>query len=151
MHNQKEERRIGVEINIVSNLLRREIDRNHRKNSPSEDSTISGVRWWLIAYLATNQQQDIFQKDIEKQFSLRRSTVSKGLTLMEQKGFIQRVPVTYDKRLKKIILTPKALALYEEGAKYSTKIEEQFRSVLSEQEIDQFFQIMEKLKYALNP
>ena len=70
---------------------------------------------------------------------------------MEQKGFIQRVPVTYDKRLKKIILTPKALALYEEGAKYSTKIEEQFRSVLSEQEIDQFFQIMEKLKYALNP
>ena len=62
MHHE-EERRIGVEINIVANLLRREIDRNHRKNLPPEDNTISGVRWWLIAYLATNQQQDIFQKD----------------------------------------------------------------------------------------
>ena len=148
MHHE-EERRIGVEINIVANLLRREIDRNHRKNLPPKDNTISGVRWWLIAYLATNQQQDIFQKDIEEQFSLRRSTVSKGLTFMEQKGLIQRVPVAYDKRLRKIVLTPKAIALYEEGAKYSAKMEETFRSVLSSQEVDQFFQIMEKLNQIL--
>ena len=39
----KEEKKIGMEINIVANLLRREMDRRYREDS-REEETLSGVR-----------------------------------------------------------------------------------------------------------
>ena len=46
--------------------------------------------------------KDTFQKDIESEFSINRSTTSEMLKLMCKKGMIQRVPVAHDARLKKI-------------------------------------------------
>ncbi|EGD49133.1 regulatory protein MarR [Ruminiclostridium papyrosolvens DSM 2782] len=49
--------------------------------------------------------RDIFQKDIEEEFDIRRSSVTSVLQLMEKKGYIKRISVSEDARLKKIILT----------------------------------------------
>ncbi len=144
MDNSKKVKRIGIEISIVANLLRREIDREHK-----EDSDLSGVRWWLISYLVNNRDRDIFQKDIEEQFAIRRSSVSKGLKMMEEKGFIHRYSVPYDKRLKKIVLTSKAIALYEKAQKHVQEVEEKLRALLTPQETQIFFEIMEKFKQTL--
>ena len=96
---------IGMELDKTRNMLQRafaradlriRLDKATNKNS------------WIISYLAENTDKDIFQRDIEDKFSLRRSTVSTMLTLMEKKGYIERQSVDYDARLKKIVLTPKA-------------------------------------------
>ncbi len=50
-------------------------------------------------------KRDIFQKDIEEEFEIRRSSVTSVLQLMEKKGYIKRISVSEDARLKKIILT----------------------------------------------
>ena len=58
--------------------------------------------------------------DIEKEFDITRSTASKVIDLMEQKGLIERQKVSSDARLKKISLTPKAeqlSALFEKDQK----------------------------------
>ena len=61
-----------------------------------------------IGFLYFSQQGDVYQKDIESFFKLRRSTVSSQL---EKKGLIQRVPVSHDARLKKLVLTEEGLRI----------------------------------------
>ena len=96
----------GLFIRKIYALILRRLERTEvRKRLESA----TGNNCWIIKFLSENQDRDIFQKDLENAFSIRRSTVSRNLLLMEQKGLIQRVSVPYDARLKKLVLTPKAL------------------------------------------
>ena len=51
---------------------------------------------------------DIYQKDVEKEFQIRRSTATGTLQILEKNGFIRREPVKQDARLKKLVPTDKA-------------------------------------------
>lgn len=96
-------------IRKIYSLILRRLERTEvRKKLESA----TGNNCWIIKFLSENQDKDIFQKDLEDAFSIRRSTVSRNLLLMEQKGLIQRVSVPYDARLKKLVLTPKALEFH---------------------------------------
>lgn len=55
--------------------------------------------------------REIYQKDIEEEFQIRKSTVTGILQLMEKNGFIYRESVEKDARLKRIVPTKKAEAL----------------------------------------
>ena len=100
------ERYIGLEISKINNMLRRKCKRENLF-AQSEDE-VTRKNGWIIGYLADNRDKDIFQKDIENKFSIRRSTVSGILQLMEKKGYVKREGVAYDARLKKLTLTEKA-------------------------------------------
>ncbi len=97
---------------MVSSQLRTLTRRIHRfiENSPNKKQidSVTGTNGWIIAYLSCKKDDDIFQRDIEKEFDITRSTASKVIDLMEQKGLIERQKVSSDARLKKISLTPKA-------------------------------------------
>ena len=103
-----DERLIGRELRSLNNLIRRYFDfATHRK----EIETVTGNNGWIIGYLAENTGKDIYQKDLERHFTITRSTASRVLSRMEQKGLIERQPVARDARLKKIVLTDKAWQL----------------------------------------
>lgn len=96
---------IGREFHSLNNLIHRYFEFSSHKR---EVETVTGNNGWIIGYLSENADKDIYQRDIEKHFTIARSTASKVLRLMEEKGLIQRQPVAHDARLKKIILTQKA-------------------------------------------
>jgi DNA-binding MarR family transcriptional regulator len=100
---------IGKELHSLNNMIRRFFDFSSHKK---EIETITGNNGWIIGYLADHESKDIYQKDLESYFSITRSTASKVLRLMEEKGLIQRQAVACDARLKKIILTDKAWKLH---------------------------------------
>ena len=77
------ERYIGLEISKINNMLRRKCKRENLF-AQSEDE-VTRKNGWIIGYLADNRDKDIFQKDIENKFSIRRSTVSGILQLMEKR------------------------------------------------------------------
>ena len=52
--------------------------------------------------------RDLYQKDIEEEFQIRKSTVTGILKLMEKHGYIYRESVKKDARLKRIVPTAKA-------------------------------------------
>lgn len=89
----------------MTNMIRRFFEFSSHKK---EIETITGNNGWIIGFLADNSDREIFQRDIENYFTITRSTTSKVLSLMEQKGLIRRVAVSQDARLKKIELTDKA-------------------------------------------
>lgn len=96
---------VGPEIRSLNNLICRYFEFSSHKK---EIETVTGNNGWIIGYLAENVEKDVFQKNLEDHFSITRSTASKVLNLMEQKGLIRRQAVPQDARLKKIVLTDKA-------------------------------------------
>ncbi len=134
---------LGMEISKVNNIMKR----NYKSEECiAEDDEITNKNGWIIGYLAENIDKDIFQKDIEKKFMIRRSTVSGILQLMEKKGYINRESVEYDARLKKLTLTDKAWEYFNRAMKKIDEGEAVLRSGLSNEEIDTFLTILNKIK-----
>ena len=103
-----------------------------------------GVNGWAIHYFYDNREKEIFQRDFEQRFSIRRSTASNILKTMEQNGFIQRVSVKNDARLKQIILTDKAIKIHEEIMKDIERREAVLRKGFSDDEIEQFLGMIDR-------
>lgn len=135
-------RGIGFEFRRINNLIRRDIERSKINGEIDNSSFVHG---WAIRYFYDNREKEVFQRDIEDEFSIRRSTASNILKLMEKNGLIERVSVPYDKRLKRIILTKKAVDIHETILKDMMYREQKLRKNLSEEEIKAFFAITEKI------
>lgn len=95
--------------------------------------------------LGQPREQEIFQKDLEEEFNLRRSSATGILQLMEKNGYIERVPVEYDARLKKIVVLPKGLeasAAVDEDIRY---VESKLQDGLTEEELEIFRRAAKKM------
>lgn len=132
----------GREIKIVNNLFKRYID----KNRTIKDENLTAMQSWIIKYLFKNVDKDIFQKDIEKEFSIRRSTATVALQLMEKNELIRKESVSYDARLKKLILTNKSLEIHKVIREDLRNFEEKLISGISEEDLNIFFKVIEKMK-----
>ncbi|MFR3345644.1 MAG: MarR family transcriptional regulator [Anaerobutyricum sp.] len=60
------------------------------------------MQGWIMGYLYDHKGGEIFQRDIEAQFYIARSTITYLVKQMEQKGYIARVAVERDCRLKRL-------------------------------------------------
>lgn len=79
--------------------------------------------------------REIYQKDIEEEFQIRKSTVTGILQLMEKNGFIYRENVEKDARLKRIIPTKKAEALRPSILSHINESEAQMTQGISEKDV----------------
>ena len=134
---------IGLEIRNLSNLIRRDVEKHADE---LEFKPNKGVRGWAIDYFYENRDKDIYQKDFEEKFSIRRSTASNMLKLMEKNGLIVRKSVDSDARLKKIVLTEKAVKVHNFIAEDIEKREKKLRKGLTDKEIEAFFSVIQKIK-----
>lgn len=123
---------------LISTRLRGLSHRIHRffENSPNKKTidSITGTHGWIIAFLACNKGKDVFQKDVEREFDVTRSTASKVIDLMEQKGLVTREKVPCDARLKKLVLTQKAQELSELFEKDRLLLEETLTQGFNDEE-----------------
>lgn len=136
------DRKLGFEIHRTSRIVKRYMDKD---TSKSYVENITGTHGWVIGYLYNNRHRDIFQKDFEKEFDIRRSTASKILSLMESNDLIVRESVSYDARLKRIILTEKALEVQSVVEKAFGKMEGKIKEGITEEELTVFFRVLDKV------
>lgn len=125
----------------LSNLIKRDVENSREKIGVDR---VKGINGWAIAYFYENADKDIFQKDFEEKFSIRGSTASRILKTMEQKGYIERVSVKNDARLKKIVLTEKAVEIHQKIMKEIENREKRLRKGVSDEELKIFFEVMQK-------
>ena len=140
------EKYIGMELSKINNMLKRDYTRSDIKK---EVDNATGKNGWIIGYLAENSDKEIFQRDIEDQFLIRRSTVSNMIQLMEKKGYITRESVSYDARLKKLVLTPKAWEVHRLMLENISAKEDKMRQGINENDLAIFFSVLEKIKHNL--
>ncbi|GFH41316.1 MarR family winged helix-turn-helix transcriptional regulator [Lactococcus insecticola] len=137
------EDKIGVELRELTISITRFVAK-HRPQEAFDE--VTGLQIWVTEYLIRHQDEDIFQKDIEKKFIMRRPTATTFIKKMEQTGLITREPVAYDARLKKIILTDKAFAMYDVVEARMTQFETVLRGDLDADEIAAFIATINKIK-----
>jgi len=135
---------IGFELKTLANLMKRNLEECFSEEDGENGTT--GMQGWIIGYVVGNEHREVFQRDLEKDFNIRRATVTGVLKLMERNGLIVREPVAYDARLKKITLTPKARDIHEKNVQRFISFETKLRQGLSDEEVDTFYAIAEKLK-----
>jgi DNA-binding MarR family transcriptional regulator len=138
--------RIGFEIRTISNLIKREVDHLEEK---TYEGAISGTNRYILLHLANNRDRDIFQKDLEEVFLVRRSTMSSILLRMEEKGLLTRTSVDHDARLKKITLTEKGLRLHKQMEHSIDEMEDRLSSGLSPEESKTLLALLEKVRHNL--
>lgn len=134
---------IGFQIKIVSNIIKRRFHEGTNKEHPDD---LTGMQGWIIRFIYLNRDIEVFQKDIEKEFNIRRSTATGMLKLLEKNGYLIRESVNYDARLKKLVLTEKAIVIQQKIEKKINEIEKTLVIGLSEEEIKSFHVIIEKIK-----
>lgn len=121
---------LGGLIHKVAHKMKREIDHANQKLG------VSGVQGRIIGYVrCESKNRDVFQKDIEEHFELRGSSVTSTLQNLEKMGFIVRESIPTDQRIKRIVLTKKALDIHNQITKNIEQVEkEAFSSINKEEE-----------------
>lgn len=140
MNNKKH---IGFEMRRISNLIKRNID---NAMSGKNFEKLTGMQGRVIGYLCHNQGKDIFQKDIENEFSIRRSTATAMLQTMEKHDLIKRVAVESDARLKRIIPTDQALKRHKVFEAEIERVENGILLGITKDEADTLFKLLDKIK-----
>lgn len=105
---------------------------------------------WIMGYLDHNQDKAVYQKTIESDFGIKRSTVTTILQLMEKKGYIRREAVEGDARLKRIFLTDQGK---ETAARTRTMIRHMESGVvegIGADELETFCRVARKLLSNMN-
>lgn len=107
------------------------------------------VQGSIILYLA-NSDGPRYQRDVEKQFNIRRSTATGLLNTMQRDGLITRISDANDARMKQILLTDKAKSFCTALKKKADDTENDLREGLSKEEIADFLAIIKKMKANLS-
>lgn len=131
---------IGKKITILSKRLHRHIDKEAAQYG------ITGVQARILGFIYhKSDKRDIFQKDIEEELDIRRSSVTSVLQLMEKNSLIKRVSVSEDARLKKIVLTEKGLEIQRNVYDFILKVDKSLRDELSDEEFDILVSLIDRL------
>ena len=133
------ERIVGV-INTLSKKLRRFCDRS------TANMGLTGTQGQVLRYIFIRSQcQELYQRDIEDVFDIRRSTATGILQLLEKKGYIKRISVPTDARLKKIVITTKAQELRDQVVYETERSDQLLKKGLSKDEIDFYIRISDRI------
>ena len=133
---------INTELRIISrNINNYFINYGNRKKL----DRMTGSGGWIISYIAENYNRDVFQRDLEKEFDITRSTASKNVDLLVENGFIKREPVDYDARLKKLVLTEKAREVFKIMRNDRAALEDQMLKGFADEEKKQLRGFLKRL------
>ncbi len=137
------EETVGFRVRTLSVSIKRAVDAAKQRQ---EAQNCTGTHGWVIGYLYDNRHRDVYQRDIEKHFSVRRPTMTAILQLMEKNGLLERTRDEKDARLKKIVLTPLALEIHQRHETGIEQFETLIRQGISDEDMKKFFEICEKLQ-----
>ena len=137
---------IPAQLRRVDNLIFRRLNQFSRANGVEQTTPMHG---WIIEYLYRHRDEPVFQRDIEREFSITRSTVTNILQLMERKGYIERQSVPQDARLKRLVLTEKGACIREKTMQALHQTDEFVESLLTPEENAELLRLLNKLRKGL--
>jgi len=79
------------------------------------DLGLTSIQSRMLGYLYFQLQngKQVFQKELEEEFRIRKSSVTSVIQMLEKKGLVRRAGVTGDARRKELMLTEQGIAVQE--------------------------------------
>ncbi len=136
-------RHIGAAFKSIAHRIDRIMN-----NIPAirDNGKLTSIQVWILNFLFRNEGKDMFQRDVEREFHIRRSTATEILTAMERNDLIRRERTDYDARLKKIVLTGYAAEIRKQLQTQMRRLEAALTDGFTDDEIRQFFAFVDRFK-----
>ncbi|MBQ3164655.1 MAG: MarR family transcriptional regulator [Lachnospiraceae bacterium] len=144
---RENERKVGYAIRMQNTAFTRRFLQDGLADGLDEVTIMHG---WIMGYLHRNEDKDIYQKTIESEFGIGRSSVTSLVKLMEKKGYIRRETVPGDARLKKIVLTSEGKATAIRVKETLDNMELDILKGISQEELQTYFAVVDKIKSNLD-
>lgn len=103
------------------------------------------MQCWVLGYLTRHADRDVYQRELEANLNIGKSTLTEVLHLMEKNDLVRRVAVQEDKRLKKIVLTEKSRQINEAISRDIVETEKKLREGISDEDIEIFIRTIKKM------
>lgn len=134
----------GAVLSHTSRMLHRAMDARIAAEATPE---LTGVRGMLLGEIihANERNEDVFQRDVEQWFHIRRSSVTAILQGMEQDGFITRCSVERDARLKRLEATAKGRAYHDRIKACIDHFEQDLQVGIAPEEMEAARAVLEKV------
>ena len=145
----KEEHSIVRHMQILNNAIKRHIDRNFECKKQLDKLSSSGG--WILSRVFESEHSGtpLYQRDFEQEFGITRSTASKMLSGLEEKGLVQRTKVSSDGRLKRILPTERSKAIGESVFREMSKLEKQLEEDFTPEELETLYGFFERIEHNL--
>lgn len=139
-------RDIGETVKAFVNCMERE-NRKKEQQLLKRGIDITKSQGAVIGFVFFNNanKTEVYQKDIEKQFNLRRPSATNLISRLEEKGYLKRSKDELDGRSKKLTVTEKGLSLIDVIKENVTRLEKKATKGLSKKEIDSFYSVIDKM------
>ncbi len=128
-------------IKAVSNAIRRKLEGINIEDKFG----LTGGECSIMGYLFENMERPLYQKDIEEEFHIRRSSATRALQAMEKKGIIVRRSEAHDGRLKRLELTERAMEIGRDVGDMITEAEQRMLSGIDGRELTLFLDICDRI------
>ena len=138
---------VGFEIKSLDNMMTRTILLDAKTVG---EVSLTPVQIRIMRYLFMNRDKEIYQRDIEKNFLVRRSTASGILKTMEKNGMIERVSSDIDKRVNRIVITDKYIHRIDELEERINTFQDKLCEGISDRDLNTFFKVIDKMKKNLS-
>lgn len=130
-------------LKALSNRIRRMMERSAITENQAE---LTGMQYAILGFLSDcGDAVDVYQRDVEAKFHIRRSTASEMLKALENKGFIERENDAFDTRLKKITRTAAARELDVDIRLHREQLQARLTKGICEAELQQFYATLDKI------
>lgn len=135
---------LGRSLNRISREVNGALDARVASQVSPE---LTGVRGMVLGYVisSTRKGKEIYQRDVETEFHINRSSVTALLQGLEQAGFINRVSVEQDARLKSLVPTEKGIQCHADLQRCIDAFEKDLRAGFSPAEIAGFMHSLNTL------
>lgn len=135
---------VSFEIRKLSLLIKREFENYGKSYQNSPTKLQAGVLFYLCKM--QHDGKEVYQKDIEEEFSIRASTVTALIQNMEKAGLLARVTSSKDGRLKKLTTTEKSLSIIHDLENRALEVRTRLLKGLTTEDIQNFITIIHKLQ-----
>lgn len=132
------------EIKSLENAISRYIFSNVKEDRKLPPPSPMQVR--IMEYLIENQGKDIYQRDLEDVFKVRRASISGVLQTMEKRGLVKKVISKEDGRANKIILTQMAIKKQKEVSIAFMELEKKLTKNIDKEKMELFHEIIKQMK-----
>ena len=129
----------------LSNLIRRAMEQEMIDlELTSIQSRVLGFLWWRKW-----EKKPVFQRELEEELKIRRSSVTSVVQCLEKKGLLERKSVSQDARQKELVLTDKGMCMQSQVIDRLDAMEKKILGWMTDEEWRWMVHCVQKLENGL--
>jgi DNA-binding MarR family transcriptional regulator len=109
-------------------------------------SDITFEQMGVLYYISRNKEKEMIQQDIAELMDKTKSAVLRSIDLLEEKGFVKRLPVPGDRRKNVIELTDTGKKIIETMHTTFLAQDEVLKEGIPKKDLDTCFSVLQKIQ-----